>query len=444
MGVTSKEVHPKVHPKARRKDVLTKTQIDAAMRDCDGEKILNDGSREYGGGSLRLRIRKTRGGASAEWFAFWRKDGKRGRKQIGFYPAMTLADAREKFNDTIKPLVKVSEKPAVAIDQHAEPPTVENLFKRYVEHLKARNAGAAGHIEHVLLLGKYNAADALGRSTLAGEVTPADVRAPLAAAAKRGALRTADILRTYMSSAFGWGMKSANDYTQDAAYDWGIQANPVAAVPRDKRANKERDRNLSAAEMAAVWANLTDEGSGDVARLVMLCGQRVQETIKVDGCEVDIKRALWTIPAHKTKGRERPHMIPLPPQAVAIFKRLKEFHGDGPLFPARNGAKGERMGFLAVTHHIASLTCCKPFQPRDLRRTWKSRMGDSAGVDRFTRDLIQQHARADTGGRHYDHADYLPQMRAAMTKWGKWFEANVVRVAKNIQQKKDAPTKMAA
>lgn len=421
--------------------MLTKTQIDAAIRDCEGETVLNDGTRQRGEGSLRLRIRKNSAGVNAIWFAHWKKDGARGKKQIGRYPDMSLADARTKFADEIRPLVKSSPKPKAAIANQEIAPTVENLFQQYVAHLKAREAGAAGHIEHVLLLGKYNAADALGRSKLAGEVTPADIRAPLAAAAKRGALRTADILRTYMSSAFGWGMKATNDYTQDVTYDWGIQANPVAAVPRDKRANKQRERALSPDEMAAVWANLTDEGSGDCARLVLLCGQRVQETIKVDGCEVDTKRALWTIPAHKTKGRKKPHVIPLPPQAVEIFARLKRWHGDGPLFPARTGSKAQRMGFLAVTHHVASLTCCAPFQPRDLRRTWKSRMGDGAGVDRFTRDLIQQHARGDTGGRHYDHSDYLPQMRAAMTKWGKWFDANVVRPAKRIKSLSEADSK---
>lgn len=422
--------------------MLTKTQIDAAIRDCEGEVTLNDGARERGGGSLQLRIRKGTNGPLAVWFIAWKKDGKRGRKQIGRYPDMSLADARARFNDT-RPLVKASARPAVAIAQQAEAPTVENLFTRYVAHLKAREAGAARHIEQVLLLGKYNAADALGRKTLAGDVTPTDVRAPLAEAAKRGALRTADILRTYMSSAFSWGMKSANDYTTEANYDWGIKVNPVAAVPRDARANKSRERNLTAAEMAKVWAHLTDEGSGDCARLVMLCGQRVQETIRVDGCEVDTARALWTMPAHKTKGRKRPHTIPLPPQAVEIFKRLKRWHGDGPLFPARNGSKAERMGFLAVSHHIASLTCCNPFQPRDLRRTWKSRAAD-AGLDRFTRDLIQQHARADTGSRVYDHADYIPMMRDAMKKWGEWFDTNVVRVAKKQQKQKPANMKMAA
>jgi integrase len=415
--------------------VLTKTQIDAAIRDCEGETVLYDGNRNRGEGSLRLRIRRRDGGpAKCIWFAHWQKGGARSKMQIGLYPDMSLADARAKYVEAIRPVIASSPQPKVTIAHQAEVPTVGNLFTKYVAHLKARDAGSAGHVENVLLKGRYNAADQIGRDKLAAEVTPADVRAPLVAAAKRGALRTADIQRTYMSSAFGWGMKATNDYTQETPYNWGIQANPVAAVPKDPRANKARERNLSSAEMAKVWAALTDEGSGDCARLVMLCGQRVQETIRADGCEVDTVRALWTIPAPKTKGRKSQHVIPLPPQAVEIFKRLKRWHGDGPLFPARAGSKSKRMGFLAVSHHIASLECCAPFQARDLRRTWKSRMGDGALVDRFTRDLLQQHARKDAGGIHYDHTDYLPQMRAAMTKWGKWFDKNVVQVAKKQQQ----------
>lgn len=65
------------------------------------------------------------------------------------------------------------------------------------------------------------------------------------------------------------------------------------------------------------------------------------------------------------------------------------------------------------------------FQTRDLRRTWKTRTAD-AGIDRFTRDLIQQHAQGDTGSRHYDRADYLPLMRAAMERWGHWLDAAII------------------
>ena len=64
------------------------------------------------------------------------------------------------------------------------------------------------------------------------------------------------------------------------------------------------------------------------------------------------------------------------------------------------------------------------FTTRDLRRTWKSRAHD-AGVDRFTRDLIQQHAKHDTGSTHYDWADYLPQMKEAMQRWNTWLTAAI-------------------
>lgn len=413
--------------------MLTKTAIDAAIRSCDTETILSDGAATKGGGSLQIRIRATAKGKSAAWLAVWWDAGKRRSKQLGRYDSMTLLQARETFRDEITPLIQAGKNPKSVAALPTEPPTVENLFKRYVQHLEAKGARSASHIEHVLLLGKFNAADALGRLTLAADVAPADVRAPLAAAAKRGALRTADILRTYMSAAFGWGMKSANDYTTDVNYDWGIVANPVQAVPRDPRANKTRDRNLTASEIAKLWPVLGGDQSHEVLRLLILCGQRVQETVRVDGCEIDLETNLWHMPAEKTKGGKEPHTLPLPRQAVEIFTRLKELNGDGPLFPAAPNSKAERMGWLAVTHAAAKITAVKAFQPRDLRRTWKSRTHD-AGVDRFTRDLIQQHAKNDTGSRHYDRAEYLPQMRQAMDKWADWLDLVLAPEQENLSE----------
>lgn len=407
--------------------MLTPAKIDSAIKKCTSEVTLNDGSAGRGAGSLTLRIRAGTRMKSATWIATWRRGAKRGKKIIGRYPAMTLAQAREEFK-TVTAQIAAGKNPHRQAILATMRPTVEALFKSYVAHLKARDAGAAGHIEHVLLLGKYNAADALGRDTLAGDVTPTDVRAPLAAAAKRNALRTADILRTYMSSAFGWGMKSANDYTTEDAFDWGITANPVAAIPKDARAKKARNRNLSPAELKKFWKAIPGGLAGDAIRLMILCGQRVQETIRVDGCEVDLDRALWMMPAHKTKGREKPHEIPLPPLAVEIFDTLKKLHGEGPLFPPRKGSKKDRMGMLAVSHAVANMTCVKNFQARDIRRTWKSRAGDADGanIDREIRDLIQQHAKNDTGSIHYDFAKYMPKMQDAMTRWQKWLDEHVI------------------
>jgi integrase len=157
------------------------------------------------------------------------------------------------------------------------------------------------------------------------------------------------------------------------------------------------------------------------------CGQRVQETLRMEGSEIDLDAMLWKMPAHKTKGGKRPHTVPLPAVLAPTLRALKAKHGDGPLFQARTGSKQATLGAISVSHAVRRWlekdgSPMKAFQPRDLRRTWKSRTHD-AGIDRFTRDLIQQHAKNDTGSKNYDRADYLPQMQEAMVKWNTWLEA---------------------
>ncbi len=44
--------------------------------------------------------------------------------------------------------------------------------------------------------------------------------------------------------------------------------------------------------------------------------------------EIDLDRAIWSIPAEKMK-LKRPHLVPLSPQALAIFKALQPLTGDG-------------------------------------------------------------------------------------------------------------------
>ena len=402
--------------------MLTETQIKKAIRDLTTETTLNDGAQGKGTGSLRLRLRPTAKGVSAVWLGFWKTDGQRHSKQLGRYPDMSLADAREAFAAEVRQVLAAGRNPHAATVA-ADKPTVQALFEAYMDALRAKGARRVDESERTLLTGKYNAADGLGRQRLAGDILPEDVSAFLAKGFERGARRQTDICRTYMAAAFSWGIKSTHDYRATNRRDWGIRMNPVTAVPRDNEANKTRDRNLTAAEVKAVWFAAPDQ-TGDVLRLVIACGQRVLETMRVEGQDIDLEAKLWNMPAHKTKGGKRPHTIPLPRQAVEIFTRLKAEHGDGWLFPARAGAAGEIIGVPSVSRGASRLTCCAPFQPRDLRRTWKSRAHD-AGVDRFIRDVIQQHAQNDTGTKHYDRAEYLPQMREAMAKWEAWLDATL-------------------
>lgn len=397
--------------------MLSDRQIQAAIRVVTKETVLNDGAQVKGGGSLNLRIRIGTAGPTATWLATWKLAGKRASKSLGNYPIVTLMEARDRFTTEVqKPLL--AGKDPNAITALVDSPTVEKLFLGYIQYLRDKDTATTHTSEHLLLTGKYNAADLLGRNTIASTVEPADIASALAKGMKRGARRTTDMQRTAMMAAFNWAMKSTHDYTQENRMDWGIKYNPVAAVPRDQAANRTIDRNLNAEEMKHVWHSAPDQ-TGDVMRLVMATGQRVIEVRRVAGADIDLEAKLWTMPARKTKGRKHAHLVPLTSQAVAILARLIDLYGDGYLFPARAGAAGELIGIPSISRGASRMAGIKPFTPRDLRRTWKSRAGD-AGIDRFMRDLIQQHAQTDTGSKHYDRFDYLPQMREAMNKWEIW------------------------
>ena len=313
--------------------------------------------------------------------------------------------------------------------------TVEALFKAHIANMRAKGKASADEVERMLLVCKDNAADALGRHRHPSEVEPIDVVKYVSRFYQAGHRGAADKARGYVAAAYSFGIKSANDYTVAVRQDWGIKSNPAAAVAKDHGAIKVRDRNLSAEEIKVVWEACL-EGNGGFSegievclRTIIACGQRVQETLRLEGSELDLDKAVWKMPAHKTKGKKRDHMIPLPAIIIPDLRKLVEKHGDGPLFKARTGSTQEVIGSISVAHAVRRwLTTegvdIEAFQPRDLRRTWKSRTHD-AGIDRFTRDLIQQHAKNDTGSKNYDRADYFPQMREAMDKWNAWLSSVV-------------------
>lgn len=352
---------------------------------------------------------------------------------------LTLCRASEATPDKARALardvfmrVAAGEDPAGERSQKRDknPATLEAMFKARVEVMRSKGRAMAGEVERVLLLAKHNAADVLGRETAPGDVTPADIVRFVSKHYQDGNRGAADKARSYLAATFEWAIKAANDYTVESRMDWGVKVNPAAAVAKDQGAVGVRDRNLSADEIKVVWG-LCENGEGGFTqeievclRTIIACGQRVQETLRMCGCEIDLEKKLWSMPKAKTKGKKRDHHIPLPDIIIPDLARLKEQHGDGPLFPSRTGSRSPILGSISVAHAVRRLfedgRCDMPrFQPRDLRRTWKSRTHD-AGVDRFTRDLIQQHAKSDTGSKNYDRADYLPQMAEAMDKWSAW------------------------
>lgn len=389
---------------------MTPAEITRAIKRCTSEVVLHDTTGERGTGVLLLVIRRYKQGVTCMWVAQWQQEGKRHKLQLGRYPDLSLIEARALFQVKVREVLAQRKNPRVQVVA-TERPTVARLFTAYADQMAADGKVSAGEVRRCLGF----AATELGETRLAGEIEPADVSAYLGKLYARGKPVAADRVRSYLSAAFNYGLKAAHDYRQEVRQDWGIKVNPVTAVPKDTSASQPRDRALTRTELAQLWHGMTDDRFAletvAAIRLLICTGQRVLELLRIEAHEVDLVDRVWRMPAEKTKTKIAPHDVPLPDLAVPVLKQLLAVRRRGFLF----GNMEHQVINRAISRWLADVDM-PHFQTRDLRRTWKSRAAD-AGVDRFTRDLIQQHAQGDTGSKHYDRADYLPQKRAAMNAW---------------------------
>lgn len=412
--------------------MLNPRAIDSALRTARRLVVLTDGTGERGTGRLALRIRPHAGGARADWLAVWWSGGRRRVGVLGRYPALSLRQARDLFADHWRPEIEAGRDPRRARRARAKAGTVEQLFQAYIASMKALGRRSWPQVERALLTGAQSAADALGRDTRALDVTPEAVTGFLGQVYQRGSRVAADRYRAYLHAVFHWGMRSTHDYTRAGESgpraEFGLRANPVAAVPRDTGAIRARDRALSRAEVRSLWQALDGRGFGlstaPAIRLLLCTGQRVTDVLRAEGVDFDLEAGLWIIPAAK---RKRPdlgdHLVPLPAQAVPVVRQLIEIRGRGLLFP-HGKRPGECVPDQTVNRALGrwtDRTGGQPFQARDLRRTWKTLAGE-AGLSKEIRDRIQGHALTDVSAVHYDRYSYLPEKRAGMLRWSAFLD----------------------
>lgn len=395
--------------------MLSNNDIKKAVANATGTQWITDSSEGYGKGSLVLKVSKGKKCTTAAWFVVATVGGKLQRHKLGNLGELDAKEAREAYREFD------------LADPSAERPltggTVGELFRDYIDTLVDKGARSADQLRRILLTGQSAVASLLGSDRQASDVTPGDVVLILHQINAQGKKRMADATRTAINAAFNWAIACRYDYTDKRSRDWGITTNPVAVVTKDRSAKVARDRNLTAAELRSVW-RYENALAGDVLRLIICCGQRVLETLRIEGRDVDLASAVWTQPAEKTKGGTRAHAVPLPKQAVEILQRLIDQHGDGYLFPARGSKACPHISLTSLNRATQRVPGAEPFQARDLRRTWKSRAGD-AGIPRDMRDRIQQHFKGDTGSKFYDRYDYAKEKREAMDSWESWLDSNV-------------------
>ncbi|WP_084644057.1 tyrosine-type recombinase/integrase [Ferrimonas futtsuensis] len=252
----------------------------------------------------------------------------------------------------------------------------------------------------------------------------------------RGAEVQSNRVRAFLHAAFQYGLHHDNDPKRNRNGSlFGLSHNPVSNIPRQKSAERALDRNLSGAELSRLLRDLDDIGhfnrSNRVFFLAMIyTGQRVEEVARLRWEDLDLSKGIWSVHPDRSKVGAS-YIVPIAPELRDALVEQREIAANSALvFPKRNDptqhidattpSQALKRYFTRIQKaHAEGERGVEPwshFTARDLRRTFKTRLGE-IGVSKSIRDQLQAHQLGDTSSKHYDRYDYLKEKLAAINVW---------------------------
>jgi integrase len=347
------------------------------------------------------------------------------RKMLGRYGVVTLTEARTKAREMLAQRAlsndpQAPEKARKVEDlRQSKILTVQKLANQY---LAALHRGAASDNVGQLLTARYIgdtvrhiACFTAGHAELeADTVTRANVLLLLDSYAHSPAKRKQ--LHGAIRRMYTWAQQRELVRTNPAIL--------IKTTPPDPRT-----RALSLDELARVWHATTVMSPlyRDVTRMLMVTGQRRNEVGRMQWGEIDLAKALWTLPAKRTKAR-REHVVPLAPLAMEILHRRRSLFRNRPpaaddwVFPSLSRDHQRIVpigGWDRAKGLIKREVTIDPWSLHDFRRSLVTICAER-GVDIAVLDTLLNHAAAATRGGVlgiYQRATLVEPMRAVMTLW---------------------------
>jgi integrase len=329
------------------------------------------------------------------------------RRTLGRYGELTLDQARNKAREWLALIRKgVDPKVHEARERAAAQRSQANSFRvvadDFLQHhatklVKAREIRRVIETEFVRRWGARPAVD----------IMPDEVAAVIRQIAKRSEAM-AHISFGHLSRMYSWAI---------GQHSYGITSSPTERLRPTELIGKKvvRERVLTDEELKAVWEAAGQDGYpfGSIVQMLILSAQRLNEVAQLAWSEIDLDKALVTIPAKRMKG-SRAHEIPLAPMALALLKDLPRFVKGDHVFTATGGEK-PFSGFAKAKRRLDELSAVSDWVLHDLRRTARTHFS-ALPVQDLVRELTIAHARP---GLHaiYDLHSYRDEKRQCLELW---------------------------
>jgi integrase len=270
------------------------------------------------------------------WRMNYRHLGRQKTLAFGIWPETGLAEARAE-RDAARKVLARGEDPAerIKLDRIAATVAASNSFKAVADDwlLKVEKEGRSAVTMKKLrwLLDFINAS--IGKRPIAS-ISAHELLEMLRKMEGKGRYETAKRLRSTCSQVFRYAIATAR-----AERDVAADLRGALIVPKPVHRAAITTPKPAGALLRSLEAFEGHSNTHAALRLLPHVFVRPGELRFAEWADFDLEKALWTIPAHKTKMR-RAHMIPLSRQALEIIASIKhDAEYSTYLFPSRRSVQ---------------------------------------------------------------------------------------------------------
>lgn len=239
---------------------------------------------------------------------------------------------------------------------------------------------------------------------------------------------TASRLRGRIEAVISWATV-AGHRTGDNPARWA--GNLKELLPAPSKVAKEGNQPALQLDDAPRWFAELRKRAGMGSRALefaALTAARSQEVRGARWDEIDLKAALWIVPAERMK-MDREHRVPLTPEAVKLLKALPRFADNPLVFPAVRGGELSDMTLSATMKRLHEADVARkgpgyvdraskrPAVPHGLRSTFRDWVAERTHFPGEMAEVALAHKVANAVEASYRRGDMVEKRRAMMAAW---------------------------
>lgn len=388
-------------------------------KSCQHAKPMDKPYKLADGGGLYLYVQKD---GSRYWRMKYYYLGKEKLLSFGVYPAISLAEARDKRDAAKKQLANGE-----------DPSLVKKTEKRLAIH-KSKNTFEAVALEwhekqkdkwtphHALNLNRRMTIDIfpyIGSRPIADIDPPELLEEVLRRIEQRGALDVVQRVKQICGQIFRYGIATGR-CTRDPSADLRgalkvgktehFAALEIKEIPDFLNTLEKNEARLYPRTRRAI-------------RMLMLCFTRTTELIHATWSEIDFDNKVWEIPAERMKMR-KPHIVPLSRQAIDLLLEQKKetgHLGTPYIFPGQINFKVP-MSNNTILFGLGRMGYKGRMTGHGFRALAMSTIKEKLGYRHEVVDRQLAHAPLSKIDRAYDRAKFLDERTKMMQDWADYIE----------------------